>query len=99
MKKSILKKVAFKEKTFDLYKRLIAQNYLISKSINFINKRNNHLAVFANDFIGIDIFLNGTYEKKEYVYISTNNKNIVPVKNHSLIICLPLKHHEILLTK
>ena len=65
MKKSILKKVAFKEKTFDLYKRLIAQNYLISKSTNFINKRNNHLAVFANDFIGIDIFLNGTYEKKE----------------------------------
>lgn len=49
----------------EYFLRTIVLRYLVAKNAEFSAKRSRKMAVYANDYIGADIFINGVYEKEE----------------------------------
>jgi FkbM family methyltransferase len=75
----------------------VVSRYLVSKSNELIDKRGFPIAVFGNDWIGINIFLNGVYEDDliedfflvlSKIHLNTHEMTIVDaganIGNHSI---------------
>lgn len=82
----------------ELLRAKIAQDYLQDVARRHIEERGHDLAVFANDLIGISIFLDGVYEREYIQTLLTTVKYLDPnavrgaaidiganIGNHSLV--------------
>ena len=63
-KKRTIKSYRVKISYIDYLLKIILRRYLLKQNIEHTANRNHRMAVYANDYIGAEIFLEGVYEKE-----------------------------------
>lgn len=102
-----MNKTLSKRKVKRSFKERILLKYLVSNNEKFLIERNQHMAVFANDWIGSNIFSKGVFERDEIedlinilndISIDTENATALDIGanigNHSIQFAKYFKHVE-----